>query len=85
MAHAGFEEELARATAPSAAPGGAILAAGDGRASPGDSGVRFDLLANDALGSPLRWRLLARHNRIADPLDVAPGTSLSVPESGGAP
>ena len=84
-AQAGFEEDLAAAQTPKVAPGTAVQAAGDGDAQPGYSGVRFDLLANDALGSPLRWRLLAEHNRIANPLDVAPGTALSVPDAGGAP
>jgi Contractile injection system tube protein len=78
-AQAGFEEELAAASTPGVAPGGAVMAVGEGDSQPGYSGVRFDLLANDALGSPLRWRLLAEHNRIANPLDVAPGTPLAVP------
>ncbi|MET8467601.1 hypothetical protein ABZU93_31500, partial [Micromonospora zamorensis] len=39
-------------------------------------------LANDALGSPLRWRLLAEHNRITDPLSVPAGTTLAVPPPG---
>ncbi|MGC4746164.1 hypothetical protein ACLQ28_10935 [Micromonospora sp. DT201] len=81
QAEAGFAEELAAASTPTAAPGSAVIAAGDGAAEPGRSGVRFDLLANDALGSPLRWRLLAEHNRITDPLAVPPGTTLAVPPS----
>lgn len=89
-AQAGFEQELAAASTPAVGPGGAVLAVGEGQAQPGYSGVRFDLLANDALGSPLRWRLLAEHNRIANPLDVPPGSALSVPPAepagpGGAP
>ncbi|MFE7873725.1 hypothetical protein ACFUYE_25670, partial [Micromonospora humida] len=60
-------------------PGQAVVAAGDGAATPGYSGVRFDLLAHDALGSPLRWRLLAEHNRITDPFAVPAGTALAVP------
>ena len=79
-AQAGFEDDLAASATPKAASGTAVLATGDGAAQPGYSGVRFDLLAGDALGSPLRWRLLAEHNRIANPLDVPPGTALSVPE-----
>ena len=71
-----------RASTPTAAPGSAVIAAGDGAAEPGRSGVRFDLLANDALGSPLRWRLLAEHNRITDPLAVPAGTTLAVPPPG---
>jgi len=60
-------------------PGTAVLATGDGDTQPDYSGVRFDLLAHDALGSPLRWRLLAEHNRIANPFEVPSGTTLSVP------
>ncbi|WP_422740459.1 hypothetical protein ACN263_15170 [Micromonospora sp. WMMD729] len=79
QAQAGFAEELAAASTPAAAPGSAVVAAGDGATEPGHAGVRFDLLANDALGSPLRWRLLAEHNRITDPLAVPAGTTLAVP------
>jgi len=60
-------------------PHGAVQAIGDGRSEPGFSGVRFDLLANDGLGNPFLWRLLARYNDIANPLDVPPGTVLGVP------
>ncbi|MGV9213616.1 CIS tube protein [Micromonospora sp. RB23] len=82
QAQAGFAEELAAASTPAAAPGSAVVAAGDGATEPGHAGVRFDLLANDALGSPLRWRLLAEHNRITDPLAVPAGTTLAVPPVG---
>ncbi|MEU7924155.1 hypothetical protein [Micromonospora sp. NPDC049107] len=82
QAQAGFAEELAAASTPVAAPGSAVVAAGDGATEPGHAGVRFDLLANDALGSPLRWRLLAEHNRITDPLAVPAGTTLAVPPVG---
>ncbi|MFG3713953.1 hypothetical protein [Micromonospora sp. NPDC047730] len=78
-AREGFAAELAAASTPTAAPGGAVVAAGDGATGPDHSGVRFDLLAHDALGSPLRWRLLAEHNRITDPLAVPPSTPLAVP------
>ncbi|MFE9689310.1 hypothetical protein [Micromonospora sp. NPDC005806] len=78
-AREGFEEELAAASTPTVPPGSAVVAAADGAAEPGWSGVRFDLLAHDALGSPLRWRLLAEHNRISDPLTVPAGTALAVP------
>ncbi len=57
---------------------------GDGQTEPDYSGVRFDLLATDALGSPFRWRLLAEHNEIANPLQVPPGAVLSVPPLDGA-
>ncbi len=77
-AREGFEEELAAASSP-LPPGSAVVAAADGAAEPSWSGVRFDLLAHDALGSPLRWRLLAEHNRITDPLTVPAGTALAVP------
>ncbi|MER7893987.1 hypothetical protein ABTX15_29655 [Micromonospora sp. NPDC094482] len=83
QAQAGFAEELAAASTPTAPPGGAVVAAGDGGAAPGYSGVRFDLLANDALGSPLRWRLLAEHNRITDPMSVPAGAALAVPPLAG--
>ncbi len=82
QAQAGFEEQLAAAGTPKAAPGSAVLATGDGDAQPDYSGVRFDLLANDALGSPLRWRLLAEHNRLPNPFEVVPGAALAVPEIG---
>ncbi|RIV41245.1 CIS tube protein [Micromonospora radicis] len=78
-AREGFAEELAAAQTPAVAPGTAVVAAGDGSEAAGTSGVRFDLLAHDALGSPLRWRLLAEHNRITDPLTVPAGTVLAVP------
>lgn len=68
----------------------AIAAVGDGGsggglgdADGGYGGVRFDLLAAQALGSPLRWRALAEHNRIANPFAVEPGAVLSVPGAGG--
>jgi hypothetical protein len=84
-AQEGFADELAAASTPTAAPGSAVVATGDGSATPGHSGVRFDLLAHDALGSPLRWRLLAEHNRITDPLAVPAGTTLAVPPLTAAP
>ncbi|MCW3819478.1 hypothetical protein ONA91_34050 [Micromonospora sp. DR5-3] len=83
-AQAGFAEELAAASTP-LPPGSAVVAAADGAAEPGWSGVRFDLLAHDALGSPLRWRLLAEHNRISDPLTVPAGTALAVPAATATP
>ncbi|WP_020576032.1 hypothetical protein [Actinopolymorpha alba] len=87
LAHNSFEEELARGqTAPvaGAVPGqtttpAAVKAVGDGSAGPGFSGVRFDLLATDGLGNPFLWRLLAKHNDIANPFEVLPGTVLAVP------
>jgi hypothetical protein len=83
-AEAATDAELAAAPAP--APGArsdsAVMAVGDGAAEPGFSGVRLDVLANDALGSPFRWRQLARFNQIADPLDVPAGTPLAVPPGG---
>ncbi|WP_432896483.1 hypothetical protein ACQP1S_17535 [Micromonospora matsumotoense] len=78
-AQQGFAEELAAASTPGIGVGQAVVATGDGSAAPGYSGVRFDLLAHDALGSPLRWRLLAEHNRITDPFTVPAGTALAVP------
>jgi hypothetical protein len=86
QAQEGFEDELAAAETPIAAPGSAVVATGDGSTDPDYSGVRFDLLAHDALGSPLRWRLLAEHNNIANPFEVDAGTALAVPplEGGGS-
>jgi phage protein U len=82
-AAATFEEELVGAQQVGAGtrttPGEAVQAIADGRAEPGFSGVRFDLLATDGLGSPFLWRLLAQHNNIANPLDVPPGTVLDLP------
>jgi hypothetical protein len=85
-AKAAFDAELAAAAAPmetpppGTPPGGAVMAVGDGSNEPDYSGVRFDLLTNDALGSPLRWRLLAEYNQIANPFEVPPGTALAIPE-----
>jgi hypothetical protein len=85
-AKAAFDAELAAAAAPveppppGTPPGGAVMAVGDGKTEPGYTGVRFDLLANDALGSPLRWRMLAEYNQIANPFEVPPGTTLGIPE-----
>jgi hypothetical protein len=60
----------------------AVQAIGDGDSADGFSGVRFDLLASNALGNPQRWRQLAEHNTIANPLDVPPGAVLSIPPAG---
>ncbi|HKT01082.1 MAG TPA: hypothetical protein VJT31_16265 [Rugosimonospora sp.] len=79
-----YEGELT-STAGSAPAVDAVPATGDGQAGPGYSGVRFDLLAQSALGDPREWRRLAEHNDIADPMEVPPGTVLSVPPAGGAP
>jgi nucleoid-associated protein YgaU len=87
-ARTAFDDELAAAQRTPAVPDGApaaVQAQGDGRADPDYSGVRFDLLATDALGSPFRWRLLAEHNQIANPLQVPPGAVLSVPPPGVTP
>lgn len=53
----------------------AIQAVGGGAGT----GVRFDLLAAEALGDPQQWRVLAEHNEVANPLDVPAGTVLGVP------
>lgn len=84
QAEQGFAEELAAASTPATPPGAPVVAAADGAAEPGYSGVRFDLMAHDALGSPLRWRLLAEHNRVANPLDVPAGIALAVPPLAGS-
>ena len=84
-AAASFDAELASSAqvAPAQADQDAIQAVGDGGAGPGFAGVRFDLLAASSLGNPQRWRLLAEHNGIANPMEVAAGTVLAVPQAGG--
>ena len=79
-----FEAELSGSAGGAAVPasGGAVPALGDGESEPGYSGVRFDLLAADALGNPYRWRSLAEYNNIANPLDVPAGSVLAVPPGG---
>jgi nucleoid-associated protein YgaU len=81
-----FDAELAAAGQIAPVPAGhdSIQAIGDGGHGPDYRGVRFDLLATAALGNPQRWRMLAEHNRIANPMEVAAGTVLSIPQSGGA-
>ncbi|MGH9245612.1 MAG: hypothetical protein ACRD29_15105 [Acidimicrobiales bacterium] len=87
-AEARFEERLATLPPPSAPgatpgspeePGRAVLAVGEGEPVPGYSGVRFDLLSTDALGSPFLWRMMAEYNDLDNPLDVPAGTPLAVP------
>jgi hypothetical protein len=63
-----------------------VVAVGGGGPPDDPPPVRFDLLATDALGNPMLWRLLAAHNGIDDPTAIAPGTVLAVPPGvGGAP
>ena len=57
----------------------AVQAVGEGNADPEYTGVRFDLLATDALGNPFLWRRLAQHNDIDNPLRINPGEVLSIP------
>lgn len=80
-----FDAELAASAqiAPVQSDQDAVQAIGDGDSGPGYGGVRFDLLATNSLGNPQRWRMLAEHNRIANPMEVAPGAVLSVPPLGG--
>jgi hypothetical protein len=88
-----YDEELsAGASAPTAPAGGAVQVVGDGVSGGGASGAegtstRFDLVAAEALGNPFRWRLLAEHNGLANPLDVPGGTVLRIPPTApaGAP
>lgn len=63
---------------------GAVQAVGDGATDPDFTGVRLDLLATEAWGSPAGWRRLAEHNGIDNPLAIAPGSVLAVP-TGGTP
>jgi hypothetical protein len=78
-----FEDALVAAPGTGSAPGAgrpeAVPAVGDGRAEPGYSGVRVDLLAAEGLDDPLDWRRLADHNQLANPLDIPAGTVLTVP------
>ncbi len=80
-----FEEELSAAeSAPTTPAGGAVQVVGDGASAGGAAGqpgtsTRFDLVATEALGNPFRWRLLAEHNELANPLDVPGGTVLRIP------
>jgi hypothetical protein len=60
-------------------PAASVIAIGSGPATDDSSGVRFDLLAGEALGSPFLWRLMAAHNRIDNPHLVDPGTVLTIP------
>jgi hypothetical protein len=46
----------------------------------GKSGVRLDEIANDSFGDPAAWRLIALYNDIADPLRMAAGTVLRIPD-----
>lgn len=80
-----FNDELAASGRASLPDSGqeAVQAIGDGEAAPGYSGVRVDLLAASTLGSPQRWRQLVEHNDIGNPMEIAPGTVLSVPRTGG--
>ncbi|HTJ37971.1 MAG TPA: hypothetical protein VL738_32455 [Dactylosporangium sp.] len=85
-----FDEELAHAAvaAPDAERPAAVQAVGGGPAvggaegDDGGSGVRIDLLAAEALGSPMRWRELAEANGVDDPLNVPAGSVLAVPSPG---
>lgn len=83
-----YDEELQRAAADAAGSqaqaelGGvqdAVQAVGEGNTDPDYSGVRFDLLATDAIGNPFLWRRLAQHNDIDNPFNVQPGQVLAVP------
>jgi hypothetical protein len=99
QAQEAFDAELAAAAAaspadraepesgrPDTGAATAVRAVGDGSAEPGFGGVRFDLLAAQALGNPFLWRRLAAFNDVDNPLTVEPGTVLAVPPAaGGAP
>ena len=90
-AQAGYDSLLAEAqlaqagaaqaaTAEGAVPPTSVVALGEGEVAAGPPPpIRFDLLANDGLGSPFLWRLLAAYNDVPDPLRVDPGTVLAVP------
>jgi nucleoid-associated protein YgaU len=83
-----YNDELQRAAAQASAARSesvvagetdAVRAIGEGGAEPDFSGVRFDLLATDAVGNPFLWRRLAQHNGIDNPFDVQAGAVLAVP------
>lgn len=42
-------------------------------------GDTLSRIANEAYGDPRRWRPIADHNRLADPLDLKPGLVLEIP------
>ena len=44
------------------------------------AGETLDRIAAIRYGDPTRWRLLAETNGVVDPLDLAPGTMLVIPE-----
>jgi Contractile injection system tube protein len=46
----------------------------------GQSGVRLDEIANKHYGDPAAWRLIALFNAVADPLRMAAGTVLRIPD-----
>jgi hypothetical protein len=77
-------DELETAQSAPALPlAAAVQAVGEGETGPGYSGVRFDLLADEALGSPVHWRKLAEHNRVDNPFEVPAGAVLAVPGAAG--
>lgn len=43
------------------------------------SGDRLDLIAAQVYGDPLKWRLIAERNRIANPYNLRPGQVLQIP------
>jgi len=49
------------------------------QAAGGSSVLRLDELAHKYFGDPAAWRLIALFNRIADPLHIAAGTLLRIP------
>ncbi len=79
-----FNDELSASGRLAATDSGhdAVQAIGDGETGPGYGGVRIDLLASSTLGSSQRWRQLAEHNGIGNPMEIAPGSVLSVPRGG---
>ena len=44
-------------------------------------GETLDRIASNRYGDPSRWRVLAHANDVVDPLDLAPGTPLVVPDA----
>ncbi|GIH02237.1 hypothetical protein Rhe02_03040 [Rhizocola hellebori] len=90
-AHAAAPAATSSSTPAAAGTAGtAVTVVGDGQpVGPGNaaegsgySGVRFDLVSNEVLGSPLPWRSLAEHNHIDNPLTLKPGTVIFAPPPG---
>jgi hypothetical protein len=43
------------------------------------AGERMDLIADKVFDDSSKWRLIAQHNNIVDPLSIRPGQMLRIP------